>query len=84
VREIRTCCDRCGAVILEGASTLDLRCGPVRERFGESLDWCRDCALAFVTFAKAPRVDLAAADPTPAGTAPSGVVVASKTNVSLG
>lgn len=49
--ELRVCCDRCHAVVLEQRTLLKVESGPIRVRH-QSIDLCLDCQSAFAGFLK--------------------------------
>lgn len=48
MRTSTTLCDRCGQVILEGGSVVDVTAGELRKAAPSRIDLCLDCAGGFV------------------------------------
>jgi hypothetical protein len=52
MRHVKIVCDRCGAIVLDQGSMIELTAGHLRHRLPKALDLCSTCTGLFADFIK--------------------------------
>lgn len=64
---VTTTCDKCGSLILEGGSVLEIAAGELRRRRGpQTFDFCPRCSDSYLDWLASPLDALGGLEPTEA------------------